>query len=60
MLNRGGDSIVGAPVVLDTQNPDTIGIDTARQAVIGRSVGPGRVLASSGDLHSDLFTILVK
>jgi len=59
-LNRSGDSIPGAPITLDVENPDTIGVDTARQAVIGRAVGAGRVVAKSGNLPSDPFTILVK
>jgi hypothetical protein len=60
VLNRSGDSIPGAPVALVPLNPDTMGIDSARQAVIGLVIGTGRVLARSGELRSDPFTILVK
>ena len=60
MLNRSGDSIPGASVILISLTPDTLGIDSARLAVIGKAVGPGRVIARTADLPSDPFTILVK
>lgn len=66
VLNRSGDSIPGAAWVLLTLAPDTIGIDTARHAVIGlrwadttRHSGSGRILARSGDLPSSPFRIIV-
>jgi hypothetical protein len=58
VLNRDGDSIPGAPVGL-TSLDTTLGIDTARQAVIGCYPGPGRVVASSGNLLSDPLRIIV-
>lgn len=50
VLNRNGDSIIGAPVVLISLNPDTLGIDTARTAIIGRIAGVGRYVARTGTL----------
>jgi len=60
VMNRDGDSIPGASVALISLNPDTMGIDSARQAVIGLITGTGRVIARSSELRSDPFTILVK
>jgi hypothetical protein len=60
VLNRAGDSIPGAVVTLTSLDPDTIGIDSARQAVIGIVAGSGRVVARSGSLPSDPFRIVVK
>ena len=59
VLNRAGDSIPGAPVRLIALNPDTLAVDSALQAVIGRAPGPGRVVAWSGSLPSDPFRIIV-
>ena len=59
-LNRSGDSIPGAALFLVSLNPDTIGIDSARLAVIGLAVGPGQVIAKVGSLPSQPFRILVK
>lgn len=66
VLNRSGDSIPGAVWVLLSLSPDTIGIDSARHAVIGlrwadttRHTGTGRILARSGDLPSAPFRIIV-
>jgi hypothetical protein len=60
VLNRSGDSIPGAPTALISLNPDTLGIDSARQAVVGKIVGTGRLVARSGGFPSAPFTILVK
>ena len=59
-LNRAGDSIVGATIALISLTPDTLGIDSARGAVVGKAVGPGRAIARSGDLVSTPFAVLVK
>jgi hypothetical protein len=60
VLNREGDSIIGAPVELVSLTPDTLGVDNAKTAVIGRMPGPGRAIARSGDLPSAPFAIPVK
>ena len=60
VLNRSGDSIPGAAWVLLSLSPDTIGIDSARHAVIGLMAGAGRILARTGDLPSAPFRIVVK
>lgn len=59
VLDRAGDSVPGAPVRLVSLNPDTLGVDTLRQAVIGKAVGPGRLVAWSANLASDPFRIIV-
>ena len=60
VLNRSGDSIPGAPVALVSLNPDTIGVDSARLAVVGLAAGPGQVIAKAGSLPSQPFRIIVK
>lgn len=60
VLNRSGDSIIGAPVVLVSLTPDTLGIDTPQVAVVGKLAGPGRAFARSGDLPSEPFPVIVK
>ncbi len=60
VLNRSGDSIVGAPVVLISLTPDTLGIDTPQVALVGKIAGHGRAFARSGDLPSDPFPVVVK
>lgn len=60
VLNRAGDSIPGAPVVLTSLNPDTLGVDSASQSVIGLLPGPARIVARSGTLVSSPFPIRVK
>jgi hypothetical protein len=59
VLNRDGDSIPGAPVLLFSLDPDTLGVDSARLAVVGVAPGPGRVVARSGELSSNPFRIIV-
>lgn len=59
VLNRSGDSIPGAVVTLISLTPDTLGVDNARLAVIGKAVGPGRAIAESG-IRSEPFPVLVK
>ena len=44
VLNRDGDSIVGAVVRLVSLNPDTLGIDSARVAIVGKHVGPAKAV----------------
>ncbi len=58
-LNRSGDVIPGAPVILATLTPDTLGIDSARLAVIGLMPGPGDALAGVGSLRTAPFRIVV-
>lgn len=59
VLNRDGDSIPGSPISLTPLDPDTLAVDSARQAVIGLKPGPGRIVATSGSLRSNPFRILV-
>ena len=60
VLNRDGDSIPDAAVLLVSLNPDTLGIDTAAVALVGKAKGPARWLARSGDLPSTTFPVVVK
>jgi hypothetical protein len=60
VLNRAGESIPGAPVLLTSLNPDTLGVDSASQSVFGRRPGPARIVARSGPLTSNPFSIRVK
>lgn len=60
VLNRAGDSIPGAPIRLTSLNPDTLGIDSASQSVVGLMPGPARIVAVSGSLPSSPFRITVK
>jgi len=58
VLDRAGDSVPGAAVqllALDT----TITVDSAIFAVVGRTPGPGRVIALSGNLQSAPLSITV-
>ncbi|OGT98949.1 MAG: hypothetical protein A2085_04265 [Gemmatimonadetes bacterium GWC2_71_10] len=64
VLDRAGDSIPGAPIVLTSLTPDTIGIDSARQAVFvvaapASGVSHGSITARSGDILSNPFRITV-
>ncbi|MFI5207056.1 MAG: hypothetical protein ACHQX4_03470 [Gemmatimonadales bacterium] len=59
VLNRAGDSIPGAPIVLFSQDPDTMSVDSALFAVVANIVGTGRVVARSGTLPSDPLPILI-
>ena len=59
-LNRDGDSIPGAVILLHSRTPDTLAVDSARGAVVGLLVGSGRVVAVSNGLPSDPLTIPVK
>lgn len=59
-LNRSGDTIPNAVIVLFSRNPDTLGVDSARMAVIGLQKGTGRAVAVSGGLPSETFLIPVK
>jgi hypothetical protein len=60
VLNRSGDSIPNAPVELISLNPDTLGVDNSKQAIVGILTGPGRAIARSGDLPSEPFTVPIK
>jgi hypothetical protein len=60
VLNRAGDSIPGAPIVLFSLDPDTMAVDSARFAVVAKVVGIGRVVARSGSLPSDPLPIPIK
>jgi len=59
VLNRAGDSIPGAPIVL-TPLDTLLGIDGTGRSVIGRFPGPARIVASSGSLQSSPLRIIVK
>lgn len=56
-LNRSGDTIAGAPLKLISLDPDTMGVDTARFAVVGLIPGSGRAIVTSGALRSNPFLI---
>ena len=60
VLNRNGDSIVGAPVRLVSLTPDTLGIDSASVAIVGLLAGPGKFVVFSGSLPSVAFPVQVK
>jgi hypothetical protein len=60
VLNRSGDSIPGAPMALISLTPDTLGVDAARFAVVGKAKGPGQAIVKSADLPSSPFLIPVK
>lgn len=64
VLARSGDSIPGAPVTLVSLTPDTIGVDSVRQAVFvvnppAAGVSHGLVTARSGNILSDPLRITV-
>lgn len=59
VLNRAGDTIPGALVTLHSTAPDTIGIDSARVAVIGLRAGSGQVVPFAGPLSGSPFRIVV-
>lgn len=59
-LNRSGDVIPDAAILLISLNPDTIGVDSALVAVVGIAPGPGDVVAGSGNLRSAPFRIIVR
>jgi hypothetical protein len=59
-LNRSGDSIPDAPLRLFSLTPDTLGVDSARLAVIGLAPGPGWAVAAVARLSSDSFRIIVR
>jgi hypothetical protein len=62
VLNRSGDSIPGAPVAIHSLAPDTLGVDSARMAIVG--LKPGRAnfvaVARSSNLPSAPFPVVVK
>jgi hypothetical protein len=51
-LNRSGDTIQGAPLVLISLAPDTMSVDSARFAVVGLIAGVGRAVVKDGSLFS--------
>ncbi len=59
VLSRTGDTIPGAPIQLVSLNPDTLGVDSAPPGLIGLRPGHARVVATSGDLHSDPLSVTV-
>lgn len=59
-LNRSGDSIPGAAIVLVSLTPDTLAVPAGQHAVTGVAVGPGRIVAEVGTLQSGDLSILVK
>ena len=60
VLNRSGDSIVGAPVRLVSLTPDTVGVDSTQVAIVGINAGPGKYVAFSGSLPSVPIAVIVK
>lgn len=60
VLDRSGDSIPGASVQLVSLNPDTLGIDSATNGLIGLRPGPARVVAVSGNLRSSALSVTVQ
>lgn len=60
VLNRSNDTIVGAPIALFSNDPDTMAVDTVRLAVIAKIVGTGRIVARSGALPSAPLLIPIK
>ena len=52
VLDRGGDTVAGAPVRLVSLNPDTLAIDSADLGLVGLVPGAARVMAISGALQS--------
>lgn len=60
-INRNGDSIPGASLTLVSLDPDTMGVDSARFAVIGIVAGgTGRAIVKVGNLASNPFLIPIK
>ena len=59
-LNRAGDSIPGALIVLIGLNPDTLGVDSARVAIFGVVPGTGRFVARTGNIPSTVLLIPVR
>lgn len=60
VLDRRGDSIPGAPVVLVVIDTAFLGLDSAHNAVIGRAPATSaKVVAVSGSLHSDPLALWV-
>jgi hypothetical protein len=59
-INRSGDSIPGAVLALVSLDPDTMGVDTARFAVIGLIAGTGRAVVKVGALASNPFLIPIR
>ncbi len=59
VLDRAGDSIVGAKVSIVSLNPDTVGVDTTRLAVFGITPGSGSVVAFTGALTSTPLRVTV-
>lgn len=59
-LNRSGDSIPNAVIFIYSQNPDTMAVDSARMAVVGKKVGQGRLVAVSNGLPTAPLPIPVK
>lgn len=64
-LDRSGDSLPNAAIVLTSLSPDTLGVDSARLAVIGLFADSvtkhtvGLVIASTGNLRSQPLAITV-
>ena len=59
VLNRAGDSIPGAPIVLFSQD-SLLAVDSARFAVIAEFAGLGHVVARTGSLPSDPLAIPIR
>jgi hypothetical protein len=59
-INRSGDSIPGALLRLVSLDPDTLGVDSGRFAVVGVAPGPAKAIVKAGNLASNPFSILVR
>jgi hypothetical protein len=60
VLDRGGESLPGAPVSLVVIDTAFLGLDSAHNAVIGRApAASAKVVAVSGSLRSDPFALRV-
>jgi len=57
--NDAGDTIAGARVQVISLAPDTLQVDTLPLRLIGVQPGPARVIAISGNLHSDPLAVTV-
>ena len=57
--NNAGDTIPGAPVQVVSFAPDTLAVDTQPLGLIGLRRGHSRLLATSGNLRSDLLVVAV-
>ena len=60
VLNRSGDSIVGAPLIIFSNDADTMAVDSVQLLVIAKVKGTGRIVARSGTFPSNPLLIPIK